>query len=314
MKITVLLATYNGERYIDSLLNSLMKQTISDFSILISDDFSSDKTLDIIKKHTHDKPGKIRLLSHPTRFGNAKDNFLFLLKNATGDVFLFCDQDDIWLPNKIERTLNEYSRHEINKTTPTLIHTDLKVVDQDLKIIHSSFIKYSRLPEFIKFPQGYLFQNNVTGCTTLINEALRQEITSVLKKYPSLHTKIIMHDWFLAIVASFLGRIYFIPEQLILYRQHAANSVGAKNTGSVYFLISKLLNMREYIGQNKQAREQANAFFAAFKGKLNPGFLPFVRSFCSITEQNKVSRITFHIKNHLLKHGLLRKAAQIFWI
>ena len=132
--VEILLATYNGEKYLSELIDSLLEQSYRNILITISDDSSTDGTMGIIKKYKDEYPGLFRILPHTDRFGNAKDNFFFLLRNSVADYVFLCDQDDVWLPEKVEIMIDELQRHD---NEPALVHCDLEVVDNNLVLINS---------------------------------------------------------------------------------------------------------------------------------------------------------------------------------
>ena len=137
------MATYNGEKYIEEQLESLLEQTLQNFKIFIQDDCSQDKTIQIIQDYQRKYPDKIFFGINKKNTGSAKHNFFNLLLHYKDDYIMLCDQDDVWNADKIEITFNEMKRMEKlhGQQTPILVHTDLTVVDSDLKVINSSFKK-----------------------------------------------------------------------------------------------------------------------------------------------------------------------------
>jgi glycosyltransferase involved in cell wall biosynthesis len=239
--IAILLATYNGEEYLEQLLDSLLNQTQNNWNLYISDDGSSDSTLSIIEKYVA-KYSNVFYLDSIEHNKGAKNSFMWLLKEIKADYYMFCDQDDIWLPQKIEITFHEMERIENNmKDVPVLIHSDLKVVDKDLNVISDSFYKYSGIPTRFSSFQFYCAYNNITGCTLMINRKTRQfslQIPEVAK----------MHDaWIGRVVSYHNGLISFINIPLILYRQHNNNVIGAHETSGI---ITGVKNLRNSIRKN----------------------------------------------------------------
>lgn len=225
-KVCILLATFNGEKYIDQQLDSLLEQSVPADKILISDDGSTDNTWEILKFWQLKYPDKITLFKNDSPENGHVSNFSYLCeiaKDTQFDYFLFCDQDDVWLPNKIEVMLKEcilFERQE-GEDIPLLIHSDLIVVDSNLRTINSSFFKHQKLPNpnHHKVPK-LLIQNVITGCASLINREL-------LNKATPLPRETVVHDWWFAIIASMIGETRFIDQGLIKYRQHENNAIGA---------------------------------------------------------------------------------------
>lgn len=311
-KLSILLATYNGEKFLSELIISLLKQTYDDFKIFISDDCSSDNTIAIINKFTNEYPNKIVNLTSGIRFGNARDNFFYLLSKVDSELYMFCDQDDVWMTNKIEETINSYDKLP-NKEIPILIHSDLCVVKKDLSVINNSFFNMMKLSTKNYSWRNYLVQNNVTGCTMLINNIA----ANYYKKSLTINnSNILMHDYFFAIIVSLTGEIYFINKPLLYYRQHENNSVGAKKVYSFKFFLSELKNLKtkkEYIiASEKQISE-------IYKILLNTDFLSdekksVLERYSVLYEYPKAYRIYFILKNRLLKKTFLRKLYQLLLI
>ncbi len=233
--IAILMATYNGEKFIKEQIDSILQQTNSDWCLFINDDGSFDKTISIIKEFQDRYPSKIYLLEFQSKGLGATRNFMTLLENVESKYYMFSDQDDVWLPTKIQRSLAEMnSAAKHSKLMPIIIHTDLTVVDASLNIVASSFYKYRNVnPEkYISF--NYLgIANAVTGCTMLFNDEAKQ-IT--LKSGVELH----WHDWTIAVNVSKFGKIQYLNESTIYYRQHQNNTIGGQKANLKSFLSTIL--------------------------------------------------------------------------
>lgn len=237
-KVTILMATYNGIKYISEQLNSIKNQTLSNWELIVRDDGSKDGTKEYMEGQSQlDK--RITILEDkfgPT--GSPQKNFARLLdhvaKSSTANYIFFTDQDDVWLPNKLENFLNVAQ----NVKSPCLVHSDLTVVDSTLNVINPSFFSQMGLPRnSSKGILYYAFQNNVTGCACMFSSSLLKSATPVPER-------VLMHDWWLAMVTSINGTIEFYPESTVCYRQHDKNSVGAfnfKNITSTFKIISKII-------------------------------------------------------------------------
>jgi glycosyltransferase involved in cell wall biosynthesis len=241
-KIAILLSTYNGAQYIEEQIDSIIYQTNSNWILYIRDDGSTDKTIEIISKYQKLHSNIILLQNDKTNLG-AKDSFLWLLKNIESDYFMFCDQDDVWLPNKIEFSFFELLKIESNLShIPALVYTDLIVVNENLELISKSMWDYSRSNRIMN-PEKYLFATPlVTGCTMIFNN---QAKLTALK-----HTKnAVMHDALIALsVLISKGRMKAIHKQLIYYRQHGKNVLGAVvYNGSI---LNKIGNLKKIIINN----------------------------------------------------------------
>lgn len=304
--VDILLATYNGEHYIEEQLESIINQTYSNWKLYIRDDNSSDNTVNIIKGYIEKFPEKIYLVEDIKKGLGAKKNFFELIKYSKNDYCMFCDQDDVWLDNKIELTMREMKKIEGEKTKkiPILVHTDLKVVSEELELINESFIKYQNLDPEMKALNNLLLQNNITGCTVMINLSLKQECKNIPENC-------IMHDWWLGLIASAFGEISFINEQTILYRQHSMNEVGAKNYNSYKFILGKINSTSQSI---ENGIKQGIEFFNMYKSSLSDKDLKIVKVFISLKSKNIIDRKLCIFSNKFYQSGLIRNIGYILFI
>lgn len=312
MKVAVLLATYNGEEFISQQIESLLSQTYEDFSIFVSDDCSTDMTLEIINEYCHKYPDKIHILSSKKRFGGACLNFLNLFEMVDSDIYLCCDQDDIWVPNKIEFMIREYLT--INYEQPILLFSDLFVVDRELNIINNSFTKMMNLSVYDNTWKYYSVQNNVTGCAMLVNKKL----VDIYKKNIGIICKdnIVMHDYFFAFLASVFGNIFYLNKSLVQYRQHGNNVVGAKKVFSLNYLIRKLKNLQGEKEMITKIRKQANEILKLCNSSSleNNIDLNLLQKYAYLERYCRVKRIIFLIRYNFLKKSLIRRIGQILLI
>ena len=217
MKVNILMATYNGEAYLAEQIESIQKQSFTEWELLIRDDCSKDRTIEIITDFAQ-KDSRIKLINpgQAENYGVIK-SFYTLVKHSTADYYFFSDQDDIWLPDKLALTLEEAKKHD--QSQPLMVYTDLKVVDQNLNLITDSMIRSQSHHANTELRQE-LTENTVTGGTSLINHALAQRWT--------VTEGLLMHDWYLALMASALGKLVYIDQATELYRQHDNNVLGAR--------------------------------------------------------------------------------------
>lgn len=221
MKVAVLLATYNGEKYLVAQLDSLLNQTYDNFLVYYHDDGSTDSTLSILHQYECDFPGKFKEVDAPLHQG-PKENFMSLLQAVDADYYMFCDQDDVWNSDKIEKTLERMlSIEEECPSKPVLIHTDLEVVDSNLNTIHDSFWKWKRFhvdisKHFNFMPQGHI----VTGCTVMINNSCKEYALPI-------SPNAMMHDEWLGLIAAKYGRCENLKYASMKYRQHENNVCSA---------------------------------------------------------------------------------------
>ena len=223
--IDILMATFNGEKYIEEQINSILKQTYSDWHLYIQDDASTDKTCEIIEKIVSANPEKITFIKKTVGSGSAKENFLSMLKYVKSDYFMFSDQDDFWLNNKIENTHSAMiaAEYKYGKNCPIAVHTDLYVTDEKLNIKTNSWLKKSMFFKRNKTLLNSMLDSPLAGCTTELNKAvLSVVLTDNLDE-------IYVHDWWISLCVLNFGHIVTLYNPTILYRQHSNNSVGVRN-------------------------------------------------------------------------------------
>jgi glycosyltransferase involved in cell wall biosynthesis len=240
--ITICLATYNGAEYLKEQIESILAQSCGGWQLMIRDDGSTDNTIGIIRAYGFAYPDKIRLIDENGPHLGATLNFGRLLESADSDYIMFCDQDDVWLGDKIQLTLDAMrSTEERYPEMPILVHTDLTVVDDKLNTISDSLWNYQRLfPDIGDDPKKIMAQNVVTGCTMMINKRAKEISIPVV-------AEAIMYDWWVAIKVASVGKIVHIPTPSILYRQHFNNEIGAKRARSVNIVnfLKKLCHLPE---------------------------------------------------------------------
>ena len=305
LSVAVLLAAYNGENYIGQQIESVLAQSYQNIRLIISDDFSSDGTAECVRQYAL-KDDRITVLQSEERLGSAQANFMFLLKNAEADYYMFCDQDDFWFPDKVETELKRML--EIEKPgLPVLVHSDLSVADSDLKLRAESFFRYQGLSKEQPLA-AELIQNNVTGCTVMLNSALR---TLALKKKDTCG--MMMHDWFLAILASAMGVIGLVDRPLMLYRQHEKNQVGAKNAGSVRYLAQKAADWKGNRRNLRQTFVQSAQIAALYQEELGAAY-PMLREYGENTRRNKWQKIQICRHYGIWKNTLPRRIGQLLFL
>ncbi len=304
--VTILLAVYNGEKYLARQLDSVLGGGFKNFNILIRDDGSTDNSLKIAEEYA-DRYSQITVLQgEPT--GSACRNFFELIKAADDDYVMFCDQDDYWLPDKIQKTFEKMLKTENgDKQTPVLIHTDLSVADAELNIIAPSFFKFQAISPERSALNNLLVQNNVTGCTVMINRGL----LNLAKNVPD---SCAMHDWWLALLAAAFGKTDYLDEPTMLYCQHGDNQVGAKKATGTEFIVRKIKTRKQTAANYRAAFAQANELLRLYGDKLTPKQRETVAAYAALAHGSKLKKIKTIRKYDFRKNTLTRTVGQYFSI
>lgn len=304
--VLILLAAYNGEAYIRQMIDSVLEQDYRNIHLVLSDDHSGDHTPSILDEYANAYPEKVEHYHSGLRFGCAQKHFLHLLNRFhDAPYIMFCDQDDVWHSDKVRKTLEKMKQVEGDKNQPAMVHTDLRVVDQTLRETAPSFCKFSGLDGSRLQMNQLLVQNVVTGCTMMINHAL-----ALLACREVPQEVVLMHDWWLALLASATGSTGFLNEATIDYRQHGKNSVGAKNIRSASYLWERLRSKSMRQGINRAAY-QAEAFLKCYEDILRDDTKQLLAAFAQTQRQGLLRRNMTYLEYGLLKNGFVRVAAQL---
>ena len=217
--ISVALATYNGARYIEPLLDSVRNQDWADVRLVVSDDGSTDGTRELVARLWEDAA-----VHRNTAARGVIGNFSNAMTQAGGGYVALADQDDVWEPHKLSTLMGRMQACEARHPgAPVLVFSDLKVVDATLNVIDHSFFGSTSKSLQASGPQDFLLSNHIPGCTMLLNDAL-------LRLALPVPSEVMMHDWWLALVAASFGVVDSVDDPLVMYRQHGSNTVGAPTT------------------------------------------------------------------------------------
>jgi glycosyltransferase involved in cell wall biosynthesis len=299
-QVDILLATYQGADYIEDQIKSILLQTYPHFHLWIRDDGSSDQTLSILNKIIQTYPYKITLIPERENLG-IKGNFSKLLEHSPAPYVFLADQDDYWLPNKIELSLECMRALELihGKNLPLLVHSDLTVVEKNLTEIASSFWQYAHLDPIHVTLNRLLAQNIVTGCTMLMNRRLVNLACPIPEKA-------IMHDWWIALVAACFGHIDYVKQPTLLYRQHGLNDTGAKPYGFLKFFTQDSLESEKKSTCACQTYKQAYLLLEKYKHLLDKHQKELLWAYTQIEYLPFFERKKLIIKYQFFKQGFLR--------
>lgn len=292
----VLLASYNGSKYVKSLVSSIDEV----LDIAVSDDASVDDTCQILA----DLNRKGLFFLPKKRHGSASANFAYLINEVSAgyDYYFLADQDDVWVEGKLGYLLDEIKKLEsrLGRKTPLLVFSDSAVVDENLRLARRSFLRSEGLDPCFKNSFKLLCCQNVgQGATFIFNQAL-------LERARPIPAGIIMHDWWLMLVASAFGKIGFVDKQLLLYRQHSANVVGASGLGLLPQMQRFLFEKEELKRSLRNTQVNAALFVEVYRSVLPADLAVFLDGYSTLHKKSFFYRKWFSIKYGLRKTTLAR--------
>jgi glycosyltransferase involved in cell wall biosynthesis len=296
-KVQILLSTWNGGHWLEELLESLRCQTYQNWQLLVRDDASSDQTLRVLLDWQQQYPDKVAgLLLDGSHLGS-NQSFSRLVEASDAPYLMFCDQDDVWFPEKVELqyTALRLLEGEYGAETPLLVHSDLAVVDVHRHLKASSFWEYRRF-DVQQRKQAYLLNNVVTGCATLFNRA------AATLAFPAPQ-EAMQHDRWLGLVCAWFGVVHALPHPLLFYRQHEANQLGAAATTGIQ-------------GTNERVNAwsaQAGAFLHRYADRLSVEDYKLVEALADLRHMSRWERRQHILRHRLFKQGILANLALLLF-
>jgi glycosyltransferase involved in cell wall biosynthesis len=308
VRVDIICAVLDGASYLPELLESLDAQTHSDWRLWVRDDGSADDSVSLVEAWARKDP-RITLLHSGGPRGGAGRAFAWLLERVPADAaYVMCaDQDDVWLPRKIARTLEVMRAEEqrVPQGTPVLVHTDLVVVDAALQPVHPSFWRFSGMTPEPATLRRLVVRNFTTGAAMMLNRALVDRVGEA-------PADAVFHDWWYALVAAAFGRVVALGEPTILYRQHGANAVGARDSRIRLAALpaairSALAERRLFRRGLQQSAAQAGAFLHRYDRELSAEDRGFLREYSLIPERSFMRRKVDLLRLRVLpEQGVLR--------
>ena len=287
MNTMILLTTWNGAKFLPGQLESIRSQTDPDFRVLIQDDGSADETQNILNEAAA-RDSRFIFGDEQGMHLGAAGNFLSLIRQADADYCLLCDQDDVWEPEKIsvlKQAILDLEK-EYGSETPLLVHSDCSLVDDAGEKLGDSFFRHQGWDPAAVSLQQLLVQNNVTGCTLIMNGPLRKLIAAHARA-----KDLFMHDWFIALSAASFGRIVFVDRPLTRYRQHEGNVIGASARSLLARGISALRDRKNAKRRILLTYTHAMVFRKLYGDALPPRAQEIVDAYLSTRRMKKIPRV-----------------------
>ncbi|MEX0258078.1 glycosyltransferase family 2 protein [Lacticaseibacillus casei] len=276
LRIAVLVATYNGERFIEQQLDSILKQkgiTNYDYQVFVYDDGSQDGTGKILSKYGDD----IRIIPKDPKYQGIKSAIYSLLHQVEADIYYFSDQDDVWAPDKVIQMQSAWKK--LKQTEPGGVYSDLLLVDGQNHTLGKTMMSANGWGSDEERDLSFLILNpRVTGAAFSINRAARDLVLQLPK---SEFLKVTMHDSFLALLTSSFNNLAFLPKPLVRYRQHGSNQIGAKRTiwqeinvlkrlSSLQKRLEDIAILQELISELPTSVQSRVKIYANFAMRKNP--------------------------------------------
>lgn len=291
--VEIIMASYNGEKYIKEQLDSIFLGNGQEFFLHVYDDGSTDSTREILMEYKREYP--YRLILHFNRENKGVfRNFMEGFMNTKSDYVMFADQDDVWLPGKLERTLKymEYCEEKRGRDCPITVFTDAYVVNSNLQKIAPSFQQMSKYRTKRRSLSGLLMENKLMGCTMMMNKKVREYI-KVLPQNAR------MHDWWIGLVTAAFGYIGYLNEPSLLYRQHGNNDVGSKDYFS--YFKDRLLSPVRQKEALKATILQGREFLSIYGDRLSKKQRESLQDFAQIPYMGWLKR-----RRTVWRHGFLK--------
>lgn len=301
MTIDIALATYQGAPFLKEQLASLAAQSYPSWRLFVRDDGSSDETPALLEQFALAWPGRVVLLPGGERLGVVA-NFSAVLEATSSPYVFLCDQDDVWKPDKLEKMVAHMVALEqcYGAATPLLLHSDMELVDAQGEPLHPSFWQLARLaPQRNVTLASLLSQNVVTGCATLCNRAL-------LELALPIPAGVVMHDWWLALVAVAFGQLIAYSEKTTCYRQHSSNVIGARPLGWLAHLKRMIVRIGHIDGAK---RRQATLLLERYEGRWSSQESSLIRAYLALPDKGYLARLWAIYHYRFVRTGWWRQMA-----
>ncbi|MGG4126626.1 glycosyltransferase family 2 protein [Paenibacillus illinoisensis] len=294
-KVLIMMSTYNGERYINEQMDSLMAQVQVETQIYIRDDGSTDITMEKLRPYAEAYPDRIHIRSEHN-LGVIRSFFELMRSSpSTFDYYAFCDQDDVWEQDKLIRAITLLET--MNSSIPLLYCSSTQMVDQHLNPIGV----WPKVPQKQLTFHNALVENSCVGCTMVMNDITFNQIRGSL---PSDFNEVIMHDWWIYLYVCTFGEVIFDEHPAIMYRQHQGNVLGGSRDGVIQKWrkrLDRFMNGNNHFILSRQARK----FLTTYEDYLTRTQIEEMRNLLRIVNENVIHRLWYACKTPFHRQSLL---------
>lgn len=311
--LEICLATYNGAKWIQEFLDSLDAQTYTDWRLVVSDDASKDGTLEIIRTHFTDTPEKLSIVPRERSGMGVVQNFHDAIEASISEYILLADQDDVWMPEKLVELLAVMRKTEQDSKAPTLVFSDLEVVDEQLITLNKSWWKHTAIkPSWALSFRVMLSQNIVPGCAMMINRSLLDIAMPIPRGA-------VMHDWWYLLVALVFGNVGYSPKQLVRYRRHVEAHTNWEKGSLASTLLRQLRGAEIMRKDYAKTIIQSEAFELRFEKNMGSSVneradLQALKNYIQTSKNGWWKKRLFFIKNRVHLISILQTTKFYMWI
>ena len=274
--VDILMATYNGEAFVEEQVQSIIGQSFTDWRLLIHDDGSTDNTVNILRRLMQEDD-RIQLLEDGIcHFGVAR-NFIHLVNSSSAQYCMFCDQDDIWLPNKIEEMLGEIKRY--SQEIPQVVYSNAYLWTSQKGIISDK----NTLTYPTTLRQTLFLNTGIQGAAAIFNRKMCDRIGEELCFYA-------MHDHVLLLAGICFGEVHYLHKSLMYYRQHENNLTG-NAPGSKRKKLKLMWQNRNVPLVSREHYNGLKTFYENFKESVLADDRQVIEIFLSLSDKNFLVRL-----------------------
>jgi rhamnosyltransferase len=274
--VDILMATYNGEAFVEEQVQSIINQTYREWRLLVHDDGSTDKTMEILHRLAEKDERVVVIEDGVQRLGVAR-HFIHLVKQSTAAYCMFCDQDDVWLPHKVEKMVHAIEQY--NQGIPQVVYTNAFLWSPDRGIISDK----NTLTYPTTLRQTLFLNTGIQGAAAIFNRAMCKVIEQPLSYYA-------MHDHVLLLAGICFGEVHYLHESLMYYRQHEHNVTG-NAPGSIAKKIALMWENRGVRLVNREHYEGLKAFYERFEAQMKGDDKQVIEAFLAMTARNGLARM-----------------------